>query len=432
MKNFSYKWLCLGLLVLLLSGWGLVGGLAQGNHLVYLPLVQKPVPPPEPMEEFRGLWVSRFDWTTLEAAASPAKIDEIVHNATAAGFNVLFFQVRGTADAYYDSPLEPWAARVSGQKLGQPPDPYWDPLAYLIEQAHAHDLQVHAYFNVYLVWTGCAILPDAEARPQHFYYRLRDHHGTNNGQLNGLQWRQNGEQLCVPYQYATPASPFVDEHLVAVASDLVTRYQIDGLHLDHIRYGDRDTSCDPVSQDAFGADCFSQPAYADWQRAQVNGTVAKIYQAVKAIKPDLWVSAAVWPIHIQRAEWGWSQTARQGYYDYYQDSKAWLASDTMDSISPMIYPAEYKKCPDESFWSLDKFSTLVADFQADNHGRFVIPGIGSGYCTFDEIEARIAITRQAGTAGHALFAYHGLLVNGYFDDLKAGPYAETAVVPSLP
>jgi uncharacterized lipoprotein YddW (UPF0748 family) len=399
--------------------------------VVYLPFVAKPEPPPEPMVEFRGLWVSRFDWTTAEEPASPAKIDEIVHNAATAGFNAFFFQVRGTADAFYDSPLEPWSPRISGQKLGQPPNPYWDPLAYLIAQAHAHGLQVHAYLNVYPVWSGCTILPDPAAQPQHFYYRLKDHHGTTNGQLNGMQWNTAGKQLCIPYQYATPSSTFVDDHLIAIASDLVTRYEIDGLHLDHIRYGDNNTSCDPVSQAAFGADCFSLPGYANWQRAQVNGTVAKIYQATKSLKPDLWVSAAVWPIHIERLEWGWGQWARQGYHDYYQDSKAWLAGGYIDSISPMIYPSGFK-CPDDSFWLVDKFEVLVTDFQADSHGRFVIPGIGAGYCTFDEIETRIEITRQAGTSGHALFAYNGLLVNGYFDDLKNGPYAKTAVVPALP
>ena len=396
--------------------------------VVYLPFVAQPEPTPEPLVELRGLWISRFDWTEFGQPADPAKIDEIVNNAAQAGFNVLFFQVRGTADAYYDSPLEPWAVRVSGQNLGQPPTPYWDPLAYLVQQAHAHGLQVHAYLNVYPVWTGCAVLPDPTAQPQHFYYRLRDHHGQTNDKLNGMQWYVTGEQLCVPYQYASPASPFVNEHLVAVATDLVLRYDIDGLHLDHIRYGGPDTSCDPVSAAQFGADCFSQPDYADWQRAQVNETVRQIYTAVKPLDPSLWVSAAVWPIHIERPEWGWGQWARQGYHDYYQDSKAWLAGDYIDAIAPMIYPGSFN-CPDDSFWSLAKFEVLVADFVADSNGRFIIPGIGTGYCTFAEIEARIAIARQAGTSGHALFAYTGLLTNNYFDALKNGPYAETAVVP---
>ena len=84
---------------------------------------------PEPMVELRGLWVNRYDWTSWGRAADPAKIDEIVENAAYAGFNIIFFQVRGVADAYYASDIEPWAWRVSGGDLGQAPDPYWDPLA---------------------------------------------------------------------------------------------------------------------------------------------------------------------------------------------------------------------------------------------------------------------------------------------------------------
>ncbi len=104
---------------------------------------------PEPMVELRGLWVNRYDWTSWGRAADPAKIDEIVENAAYAGFNAIFFQVRGTADAYYASELEPWAWRVSGGDLGKAPEPFWDPLTYFVDKAHAAGLQVHAHLNVY-------------------------------------------------------------------------------------------------------------------------------------------------------------------------------------------------------------------------------------------------------------------------------------------
>jgi hypothetical protein len=74
----------------------------------------------------------------------------------------------------------------------------------------------------------------------------------------------------------------------------------------------------------------------------------------------------------------------------------------------------------------------VADFQAEANGRAIIPGIGTSYCDFAEIETRIEMARSLGTAGHALFSYSSLLSNSYFDELANGPYAETAVVPPLP
>ena len=91
---------------------------------------------------------------------------------------------------------------------------------------------------------------------------------------------------------------------------------------------------------------------------------------------------------------------------------------------PMIYGG--------SFWTQARFETLVADFQASRSGRYIIPGIGADFADFSEIEVRIALARAAGTAGHAIFSYGALLSRGYFDDLAAGPYAETAVVPPIP
>ena len=108
---------------------------------------------------------TRFDWTRSNAPADPAKIDEIVNNAADAGFNVILFQVRGAADAYYAPGLEPWAQRVTGGSYGQAPVPFWDPLAYFVQRAHARGLQLHAYINVYPVWDNCTNSPPMAAPP---------------------------------------------------------------------------------------------------------------------------------------------------------------------------------------------------------------------------------------------------------------------------
>lgn len=382
------------------------------------------------MVELRGLWVTRFDWTLSSHSKSPAKIDEIVNNAAYAGFNAIFFQVRGNADAFYDSQIEPWSDRLTGT-LGQ--DPGWDPLAYLISQAHAKGIQVHAYLNIYPVWTGCGAPPDGTT-PRHLYYLVRDYHGTTNGKLNGLQWYSNEQVACSSYQRTTPASIFVDNHLLkvddqtpgvdSVLDDLVSNYDLDGIHLDHIRY-ESGTSFDPVSNAYFNA----QSTYArdDWQRRQVNGTVSKFYDQIQKLDKSLWLSAAVWPIY--KNDWGWP-TSYTGYSTYYQDSKEWIGQGYIDSIFPMIYPGTFN-CPDDSFWTQSRWNTLVSDFNNDRAGRFVIPGIGTGYCTFDEIAARINMARSIGTAGHALFSYSGLLSRNYFDDLANGPYAVPATVPDI-
>jgi hypothetical protein len=320
----------------------------------------------------------------------------------------------------------------------------------MIEKAHAAGLQVHAYMNVYPVWNGGSFcnqiaLPSASVTPTPLYHLLLNAHGSTEGKLDGLVWNKSYDLVCGGYLYGSPASQFLENHLITLGQDLVTRYDIDGLHLDHVRYGGENTSCDPVSEEKYGGNCFSNGGYPDWQREQINHLVRRFYNEVVPLKSDLWLSAAVWPIHKLDPAWGFPGAPQQGNLTYHQDSKAWLASGAIDSISPMIYPGSiYNGCDEEGnyledpnpttsadYWIRDRWQTLVEDFQAARNGRYIIPGIGAGYCSFAEIEARIEMARAAGTAGHALFSYGDLLKNGYFDDLAAGPYAETAVVPGI-
>jgi uncharacterized lipoprotein YddW (UPF0748 family) len=380
----------------------------------------------EPMQEVRALWVTRFDWTD-ENGADPSKIDEIVDNAASAGFNTLYFQVRGEADAFYDSEFEPWSRRLTKENiLGK--DPGWDPLQRLIDRAHASGLQVHAYINVYPLWTGCAAPPD-DTNPRHLYYQLKNYHGTTDEKLNGVQWNTATEVECSLYSYVSPASIFFDDHLQAVAKDLVQHYAVDGVHLDHIRYIGEQTSCDPVSEERSGMTCFESEEYASWQRQQINGTVEKLYKELIPLNPDLWLSAAVWPVYVDSHNWG----VASGYDAYYQDPGAWLSGSYIDSVSPMIYTGE-PDCSRTYFWTRERWAMLVADYQAIGSGRYIVPGIGVNYCTADdfaEIEARIEMGRDAGTAGHAIFSYKSLLGNDYFERLADGPYAVPATVPEI-
>jgi uncharacterized lipoprotein YddW (UPF0748 family) len=442
----SYRTGFASLLTLITLAMGTLWISSRAGHELYLPVVihdPLPTPPPEPVSELRGLWISRFDWTTGSGPADPARIDQIVADASHAGFNALFFQVRGTADAFYNSPHEPWARRVSGT-FGQPPDPLWDPLERLISQAHAAGIEVHAWLNLYPLWDCITELPLPATGPQPLYHQLIEQHGTTlvNGEemVNGLQWLRNSTERCVgSYWRVSPASIFFDDHIITVISDIATRYQVDGIHIDHVRYGGTATSCDPVSlcrYHGLGEGCNPVPAceltddYKAWQRRQINGTVRKVYEAVQRVRPDVLVSAAVWPVHTDK--WGWG--ASQGFHNYYQDSKAWLASAHIDAIAPMIYSnPRAPNCADDDsptwFWNRMRWETLVADYQADNAGRWVIPGIGVRYCTFDSIVWRIEKGRELGVPGHSIFSYSYLRDLDWFDALREGPYREPAVIP---
>jgi uncharacterized lipoprotein YddW (UPF0748 family) len=426
------------LLALVVVGTAVYAVTEQQNQL-YLPVVSKseatlvpaptPTPPPPPpppppptppptLVEFRGLWVSRFDWT-LHSAPVPATIDEIVDNAANAGFNAILFQVRGEADAYYESAIEPWSRRLTGT-LGQHPG--WDPLARLIERAHGRGLQVHAFMTVYPVWESCTVLP-AITEPLHLYHRLKGL-GTTSGKVNHLQWDTNDNVICGEYIWGSPASLYLDNHILSVTEDLASRYNLDGIHLDRIRYAGSSASCDPVSQQRSGVRCFTSApsgytSYAAWQRAQVNGTVRKFHEQIVSLKPQMWLSAAVW--------FNYSS----GFNHYYQDSKGWAQSGHVDALMPMIYPVNQCNNPDP-YWSVANWQAITADFIADSNGRHVIPGIGGRYCDFNDIEARIYAGRAVGASGHAIFSYNGLKTNNYFERFRNGPYAQPAVPPALP
>jgi uncharacterized lipoprotein YddW (UPF0748 family) len=408
--------------------------LAQGTGDIFFPIIYHteaptptPIPPPPPtppppppghMVEFRGLWVTRFDWMTSGRPATPATVDRIVDDAAYAGFNALLFQVRGEADAYYASSIEPWGARLTGT-LGQ--NPGWDPLAYMISRAHARGLQVHAYINVYPVWLGEN--PPPITQPLHLYYLLAQQHGMTGDRNNGLQWDTNNNVIkgAGVYQRATPASLFVDDHLMAVTHDLISRYDLDGIHLDHARYAGGATSCDPVSEQRSGVRCFTSPpqgyaSYGDWQRAQINGTISKFYRSL--FTDPAW--AAGRRVNLSAAVWFYYDVGRNTYY---QDSKAWLRDGYIDTIMPMLYG---------SFdTSVSVWAGLAEGFQRDNAGRFVFPGIAGTFSDFNNIAGRIEASRSLGTQGHAIFSYGGLADRGYFDDLANGPYRIPAVPPAI-
>ncbi len=404
---------------------GLAASVYQpGPYRVYLPLVQR-----APASEFRALWVTRFDWTRTDGTwARPETLELIAEQAAAAHFNVLLFQVRGVGDAYYTPGYEPWAARLTGtvtRTLGVSPG--FDPLRVLLQAAHARGLQVHAYLNVYPTWLcGVGAPPDGLDPPHPFWVFSR---------TNGKSWSawrvydSTGAPMnlmtCNAYLWATPAWSGVREQTLRVVQDLMARYDLDGIHLDLIRYPGRDYSYDPFTPS------FSSPeARAEWQREQVNTMVREIYTAVKGIRPQAWVTAAVWGVYQNR--WGWPGFT-SGYSDYYQDSKRWLREGWVDAIMPMIYPAgPSTNCPDTTVWTLERFRILVADFLADASGRYVFPGIHGGYVCFQDVRDRIEAARALGARGMAIFAYGPVSLRGYWDAFAAQVYPTPVSVPPLP
>jgi uncharacterized lipoprotein YddW (UPF0748 family) len=362
-----------------------------------------------PSVEARALWVPRWSYK------SAADVRVIVKKAAGANFNILLFQVRGNGDAYYSSVYEPWADRLTGT-LGRYPG--WDPLALAVEEAHSAGLQLHAYVNVYPSWLGKS--PPPATTPSQMYSRFNALYGQE-----WLQWdsKRNPMALNDSYIAANPAHQAVTEHVVAVCKDILLNYDVDGLHLDYVRYAGPYFSYDPLSDRRRREE--GNIDRGDWQRAQVTELVTRIYDEVLPLRPGTVLSAAVWPIY--RDKWGWvtfGSSTYEGYGGYYQDSRGWLRAGKMDFIAPMLYGTavmNYRQ----------RFELLVKDFAAESYGRHVYAGIHADYASFAEIEARINLARNAGCQGQAIFAYSVVDSRGYWDEFRAGPYSQPATVPAM-
>ncbi len=278
---------------------------------------------PSAQRETRALWVSRWDFK------SQPDVNAIVDHAAYAHLNTILFQVRGQADALYTPGLEPWSAVLTGT-LGQ--DPGWDPLVELIARAHARGIQVHAWLNVYPVWMGDTP-PSATASPTPMYQEFNARYGSS-----WLQWQGTTPPQLATGKYiaANPAHPAVVDHVVAVCKDLLSRYALDGLHLDYVRYSNPAVSEDPVSNQAY-ADALAQNpglSRAQWQRDQVTALVRRVRDEALPLRPGARLTTTAWPVYKDR--WGYAPDS-DGYNAYYQDSQGWAHDGLVSAIMPMLY-----------------------------------------------------------------------------------------------
>jgi uncharacterized lipoprotein YddW (UPF0748 family) len=351
------------------------------------------------------MWVSRWD------LKEHSDVQAIVDKAASANINVILFQVRGQADALYRSDLEPWAADLTGT-LGQ--DPGHDPLAELIDAAHAKGIEVQAWFNVYPVWMGDTA-PPASVVPTPMYHDFNARY-----QDEWLQWR-GGQPMRLGdegYLWANPAHPAVADRVVEVSKDLLSRYPLDGLHLDYIRYAGPEYSDDPVSNQAYADAAAKDPGLSrdDWQRAQVTGLVQRLRDEAMPVRPGARLTTTAWPVYQDR--WGWYKQ-RDGYGAFYQDSQRWSREGIVSGIMPMIYGMTVDD-------HVDRFEALARDYVDGSQPGGVIVGISADYDSFAPVAQRIEIARQAGARGQALFSFRALDEHNYWPALREGPYQQPA------
>ena len=398
--------------VALLTGLPLLAGAAS---FTYEPA---PVNPPPPLREFRGAWlatVGNIDWPSkpgLPVARQQAELVALLDRAVQLKLNAIIFQVRPSADALYASSLEPWSEYLMG-RMGQAPQPLYDPLAFAVAEAHRRGLELHAWFNPFRAQHALAKSPPS---PGHV---SRAH----------PEWvRKYGDELDLD-----PGEPGVREFVRRVVMDVVNRYDIDGVHFDDYFYpypikDARKQDVDFPDQSTwlrYGA--FSGMNRADWRRQNINLFVRSIYTSIKSAKP--WVKFGISPFGIWRPLNPPSVQGFDAYAKLYADSRLWLASGWVDYLSPQLY------------WSVtspqQSFPALLGWWRAQNvlH-RNLWPGLadyrtGQLFAT-NEIYRQIAVTRAQNVRGMMHYHLRSLEENPALVAAVQSAYAEPALVPASP
>ncbi|HSR41666.1 MAG TPA: family 10 glycosylhydrolase, partial [Longimicrobiales bacterium] len=355
--------------------------------------------------EVRALWVVR---TTLD---HPDSVRAMVRRADEAGFNTLLVQVRGRGEAYYRTGLEPPPSTL----LDTPSD--YDPLALTLQEAHARGMAVHAWVNAHLVGGTDGLPqdpdhlinahPDWLAVPRDLARQLHDANPAGPGYARALVRYAREHPGAVEGVYTSPAHPSVQEHLYAVWTELARWYELDGIHLDYIRYPGPEFDYSRVALDRFRA--WVRPrlgarrrsrlerayrtdplAYADalpelwaeFRRAQITDLVRRSYFGIKRRDPDVLVTAAVRPDPVE---------ARR---ERFQDWPSWLEEWIVDAAAIMSY------VPEDPF-----FRHLVEKGVEIAGGDRIWAGIGIYRTTLAGAVSQIRIAREAGARGISLFSY---------------------------
>lgn len=272
-----------------------------------------------PKREFRAAWIQSVNGQFRGMPTEKLKQNLIgqLNSLQKAGINAIIFQVRPEADALYASRLEPWSRLLTGVQ-GKAPEPYWDPMQFMIDECHKRGMEFHAWINPYRTKTTLK----SELAPNHVY------------NIHPEWFVTYGDQL-----YFDPALPESRRHICMVVSDIVSRYDVDAIHMDDYFYPypikGKDFP-DDASFARFGGG-FSNKG--DWRRSNVNVLIKKLHETIREIKP--WVKFGVSPFGIYRNEssdpLGSKTKGLQNYDDLYADVLLWAREGWIDYNIPQIY-----------------------------------------------------------------------------------------------
>ncbi|MDD6209381.1 MAG: family 10 glycosylhydrolase [Bacteroidales bacterium] len=304
-----------------------------------------------PKREFRGVWmhtIAQSQYKDLPTAKLKQYLIEALDYFKACNMNAVIFQVRPQADAFYESSLEPWSRYLTGVQ-GQAPEPYFDPMAFMIEECHKRGLEFHAWLNPYRVSSS----ESQELANSHIYHQHPE------------WFVKYGKQL-----YFDPGIPESRRFIRRVVRDIVSRYDVDAIHMDDYFYPYPVAGLNFPDGESFAqyGGKYYPDRIGDWRRNNVNLLIEELKTTILLTKP--WVRFGISPFGIYRNKKnstnGSETNGLQNYDDLYADIKLWVKNQWIDYNIPQIYWEIGHKAAD--------YETLIKWWDKNNYGGHLYIG----------------------------------------------------------
>ncbi len=359
-----------------------------------------------PKKEMRSVWMAtvwELDWPQGKHDEETQKrlYTDYLDQFKELNINALFFQVKGMGDAFYDSPYEPWSVVLTGNR-GE--DPGYDILDFLIDEAHARDIEFHAWMNPYRIATRAGA---GSAYP--------DLHPSVKP-----EWVVSHEKI----QIYNPAVPEVKQRLADIAKDMITRYDVDGIHFDDYFYPSPSSAGQMVSDDGdyekYGAGFTSKE---DFRRANVSDAIKGVHEMIVSTKPGVVFSVSP------------ASNPDYNYGTLFADVRKWCKEGWLDLVIPQLYHEvgnQYNDFQERlSWWS--QYSYDAAIMVGHGYYRFGDKTAPSAFQSTVELEKQFDLTRRnKKVVGNLLYSAQYIPLNkiGITDKL-AEIYKNPTVIPFM-
>lgn len=375
----------------------------------------------QPKYEFRAAWIAtvdNIDWPSkkgLSTAQQQQEFMQLLDMLKQTGMNAVVVQIRPCADAFYPSPYEPWSEWLTGQQ-GVAPNPYYDPLAFMIAETHRRGMEFHGWFNPYRAVFNTKTSSIASNSPT---------------RLHPEWFLTYGDK-----KYFDPGLPEVRNYVTRIIRDVIARYDIDAVHFDDYFYPYRIEGKefpDQHSYTLYGKNLSKD----DWRRSNVDSIIVQLNSAIKSIKP--YVKFGISPFGIWRnkdKDVNGSDThgGQTNYDDLYADILLWLKNGWIDYVAPQLYWEQGHKLAD--------YNTLIDWWSKHAYGKHVYIGHGiyragtnKAWSNKSEIPNQLNLLHQYTTIqGSVYFNTRSFITNAsaWKDSLQYNQYKYQALIPAMP